>query len=216
MPLTCASCTATNPDGKHYCGDCGRPLDATILRRIFIIDGLFVALAITILSMAGFAALLGHFGFTKIDMRTVLVFIPMLVGAMLLILLGLLSAGEVSWSRQGFDFSVLGFGTVLSALTLQFFMKTPVLPRFADGVMGQAVTDLTHDARITMFILLSGGIFLSVVCCIIATAVELHLRVARLSREPGTADRVAAFLCYVLGMFSLGIYALIVCGGVEG
>jgi hypothetical protein len=215
VSITCHNCSATSPDGQRYCGGCGVALDPAIIWRIFSARGLLWSLTAAIGFTLALVVVLDRFGITKYDIKTAVVLVPMLIGALLLVVLGLLSSGEISWSRQGFDFSVLGLGTVLSTLTLQFFAKTPVLPRFAAGTIGKSITTLTGDTRITMFVLLGCGVAFSVLFCLLTTAAEFHLRVRKLRNPQGKDGKGTALGSYFLGMLSLGVYALIVCGGIE-
>ena len=111
---------------------------------------------------------------------------------------------------------MLAFGAILSTLTLQFFMKTPALPVLVHGPVGTFLSSLFGGERVTMFVLLALGLLVSMLFCGLTAAIELHLKaVSAAGGTPGRADNGFAFLNYVLGLFSLLIYTVIVCGGIE-
>jgi hypothetical protein len=173
---------------------------------------LVTAIVIQLLFVVG----LHFFGLAGLDWKTAFVSGPMAVGVLFLIFFGFISSGEISWSKQGFDFSVLAFGAILSTLTLQFFMKTPALPVLAHGRVGTFLSGLLGGERVTMFALLALGLLVSMLVCGLTAAIELHLKaVHSAGGTAGRADNGFAFLNYVLGLFSLLIYTVIVCGGIE-
>jgi hypothetical protein len=180
------------------------------------VEGLGRSLFAAITIQVVFVALLHYYGLAGLDWKTAFVSGPMVIGVLFLILFGFISSGEISWSRQGFDFSVLAFGAILSTLTLQFFLKTPVLPGLFQGEFEKFLLRMFGDKRIAIYVLLVLGMLLSMLCCGVTAAIELHLKTVRTAGGTlGPADNRIAFANYVLGLFSLLIYIVIVCGGIE-
>lgn len=181
----------------------------------YSVHGLFWSLLAAVVIQIAFVLVLRYSVFTEFDWKSAFVSLPMAGGVLFLIFFGFLSSGEVSWSRQGFDFSVLALGAILSTLTLQLFMKTPALPRLIHGRFGKSLTGLLGDDLRAMFALLGLGILATMLFCAITAAVELHLKAAHAGGKVEIADNGFAFLNYVLWLFSLLIYTVIVCGGIE-
>jgi hypothetical protein len=175
---------------------------------------LFLSLLTAIVVYVIVAFLLELIGLSDFDAKTALVSVPTIFGVVFLIIFGLVSSGEISWSKQGFDFSVLAFGAVLSALTLQLFLKTPVLPRLAHGSAGIWI-DKNLGPGHAMYVLLIFGAFLSLILCFLTGLVELHLKGAREAKKIERREKAYAFFNYVAGICSLSLYTAIVCGGVD-
>jgi hypothetical protein len=181
----------------------------------FEIKSLPRALGAAIGFYIAFAAAIHFGGLAEFDAMSLLVSVPTVIGVLFLILLGIISSGDVSWSRQGFDFSVLAFGAILSTLTLQIFMQTPALPRLLHGSLGKWLTGVVKTPERATWIFLSCVLFLSLLTCFITAIVELHLSNAARTRATTRQDAKLANFNYALGVLSLSLYTGVVCGGVE-
>ena len=123
------------------------------------------------------AFIIDFFGLVQLDGKSILVSIPTVGGVIILIVLSALTSGEVPWSKQGHDFSILAFGAVISTATLQFFSKDPALPRLANGAIGRALgAYFNNDLRAMMWVILFCLAIITIVMCVISALIETGLR----------------------------------------
>lgn len=171
-----------------------------------------------VLAIIGFylftLVILWYFGITEIDSRSYLVSVPTVFGVLFLILFGFISTGEISWSKQGWDFSILAFGALISTVTLQFFMKTPVLPRLTASSVGQKLAGLVGTENV-MLVILSIGILVGIFTCFITSFIELFLKADEKNKSEFKYRNSLAWFNYILGVVALSWYIAIVFGGIE-
>jgi hypothetical protein len=178
----------------------------------FDIKGLALALGAALVLQILFVVGL-YFTGLDVDAKSIFVSGPMAIGVLILIYLGFQSSGEVSWSRQGYDFNLLALGALLSTITLQFFLKTPALPRLAQSSVALFVASKTGNSVAGMYVLLFVALAWTFLVCAMASGIELHLKAK--GKTWGRADYGYAFLSYATGTSSLLVYIAVVCGGIE-
>lgn len=174
---------------------------------------LLLSLAAAIALYIIFAFGIDYFGLIAFDRKSLLVSIPSVVGVLAVIILSALASGEIPWSKQGHDFTVLTFGAVLSTATLQFFSDKSVLPRLTAGGLGQKLSGDFTDARYEVLVLLFVLAFVTFIVCILTAFVESALKNA----QTGTFKDYASWYRianYGIGAVCMAFYVAIVCGGI--
>jgi len=155
-----------------------------------------------------------YLGVVTFDAKSALVSVPTVCGVLFLIILNSITGGDVPWSKQGHDFSILAFGAILSTTTLQFFLKEPTLPRLAQGGFGQKMIDLfQNDQRYMTLVILFCLAILTLSICVVTALIETGLRNAKDGALLEYRNAVS-LLNYVIGTISLAFYIIIVCGGI--
>jgi hypothetical protein len=175
---------------------------------------LLVSLVVAVFVYLLLALVIDFFGLVVFDAKSVLVSIPTVGGVIMLILLSGISSGEIPWSKQGHDFSILAFGAVISTATLQFFWKDPALPRLASGSIGRALAvHFGNDLRFMILAILFCLAIITLAMCVITAIIETGLRNAKTGILKDQKHTIS-FLNYSLGTISLAFYVAIVCGGI--
>jgi hypothetical protein len=175
---------------------------------------LLISLILAAIIYSALAGLIHVSGFVIFDAKSFFVSIPTVAGVMMLIILSAISSGEIPWSKQGHDFSILAFGAEMSTATLQFFWKEPALPRLAHGGLGLTFSRFfENDLRFMILVLLFCLAIITLVVCIITALIEVGLKNAT-AGPLNTYRSVISFVNYLLGTISLAFYVTIVCGGI--
>lgn len=155
-----------------------------------------------------------YFGVSEVDSLSYVVSLPTIFGVLFLVLFGFVSTGEISWSKQGWDFSVLAFGAMISTVTLQFFMKTPALPRLTTSLIGKKLSGVVGSSNV-MLVILSCGILFSIFTCFVTSFVEIFLKAGTKSDPNYKYKNSLAWFNYILGVVALSWYIAMVFGGIE-